>query len=292
MARKILTATLSLLTIGVAGALTAVPAVAVAPDDPITSLHDFDGDGDADLITRDAAGRLVLHPGDGTGTIDPTDGRLLGIGFRHAVLIPAGDVDDDGKNDLLGVHAGTMWLYRGDGAGHLARPVGHLVSNGWARFDELVAADVDGDGYEDLYALDRARGQVVLYLGREGVAFSPPRLVISSGARSWDQLTVLDLDADGALEMLVRDTRTGRLLDYPLRADGTVAVQGLTIVGTGWNPFHDLAVLGDFAINGRTEVFGITRGGVLLRYDARTNGSLGRAADYGALWGPVPVTLL
>lgn len=279
MARRTLAALVTAVAVAAIPALAvAASADAVAPvPDPVTSLHDFTGDGLADLIMRDDVfGRLVVFPGNGKGWADWGPAYDLSTGFRpFEIVISAGDVDDDGANDLLGVNDGVMWLFRGNGHGRLVSG-GVRLGSGWGRFSELAAADVNHDGYADLYALDRTKGQVFLYLGRPGVAFSAARVVISSGARTWDNLTPVGRWGSPTYDqMLVRDTATGRLLAYPLLSDGRIAARSVRVVGTGFNAFREIASFGDYLVDGQPDVVVVDRRThFLLRYDGRATGTL------------------
>ncbi len=75
------------------------------------------GDGRADLITRDTAGRLFLFK----GTNDykkPFAGRTqIGSGFQiYNNLLSVGDLNFDGNADLLARDgSGLLWLFKGTG---------------------------------------------------------------------------------------------------------------------------------------------------------------------------------
>ncbi|MCL1898624.1 MAG: VCBS repeat-containing protein, partial [Micrococcales bacterium] len=87
----------------------------------------------------------------------------VGYGWSGYSLFPAGDVNNDGKNDLFGVSPdGKMYLYagKGDGAFYHKKQIG----NGWQGFDLISGADVDGDGINDLMSRD-AQGLLYLYRG-------------------------------------------------------------------------------------------------------------------------------
>ncbi len=87
----------------------------------LVSVRDFTGDGKNDLIARKPDGTLWIYPG--TGRVDAGDpgytkpkkiGTAGWNGFT--ALTGAGDLNGDGKNDLLARKSdGSLWLYRGTG---------------------------------------------------------------------------------------------------------------------------------------------------------------------------------
>ena len=103
--------------------------------DGLTSAGDWDEDGDADLLARNAAtGALLLYRGDGLGGFDGT--VTIGRGWNiFTALVGAGDFSGDGLNDVLARNrAGDLLLYRGAaGPGFAGAPT--VVGRGWGSLD-------------------------------------------------------------------------------------------------------------------------------------------------------------
>jgi hypothetical protein len=90
---------------------------------------DVSGDGLADILARDATGRLWLYQGNGAGGLnDPT---LVSTGWQPmTALVTPGNWDRAAGNDLLARDAqGRLWLYPGDNAGGFGSP--HQIDDGW-----------------------------------------------------------------------------------------------------------------------------------------------------------------
>ncbi|MFD3530014.1 FG-GAP repeat domain-containing protein [Streptomyces sp. NPDC058664] len=88
--------------------------------DRILGAGDFSGDGRADLVARDRTGTLWLYKGTGSTTASPFAGRVrIGTGWNtYNKLAAPGDLNGDGKADLLGVNAaGELYRYLGTGTG-------------------------------------------------------------------------------------------------------------------------------------------------------------------------------
>lgn len=97
--------------------------------DAFAAPGDFNGDGAADLLAREAAtGYLWLYPGNGSGGWRPR--VRVGTGWRTYAIMSPGDLNGDRAADLLARDlAGVMWLYPGNGSGGWLPRV--RVSAGW-----------------------------------------------------------------------------------------------------------------------------------------------------------------
>jgi hypothetical protein len=193
---------------------------------------DFDGDGHADLMSRDSSGYLWLYPGNGhSGWLTP---KRFGTGWNAmTALLGPGDFNGDGHMDLLARQStGQLWLYPGNGSGNFTPRVGY--GSGWNTMTGLMGiGDFDGDGFVDLAARDAA-GDVWLYRGNGTGGWLPGRTQVGA---SWQNYTALvtpwDFSGDGKVDVLVRNT-SGALLMY--RSNGTGGwTLPLVQVGSGWN---------------------------------------------------------
>ncbi|MET9605324.1 FG-GAP-like repeat-containing protein [Streptomyces sp. NPDC006512] len=146
--------------------------------DELIAPGDFSGDGKADLITRDTAGVLWLHKGNGNGSYAAR--TPIGTGWQtYDQLIAPGDFSGDGKADLIARDtAGVLWLYRGDGAGSYAPRT--QIGTGWQTYTALTSpGDLDGNGRADLVGRD-ANGGLWFYQG-DGAGSYAPRTQIGNG---------------------------------------------------------------------------------------------------------------
>ncbi|MEU7567442.1 FG-GAP-like repeat-containing protein [Streptomyces fradiae] len=161
----------------------------------LVGYGDLTGDGRTDLLAVEkSTGRLWLYPGTSTGSLGAR--KLIGNGGWNAMnaLVGAGDMNGDGRPDLIAREASTgkLWLYPG-GTGALGARV--LVgSGGWNVMEHILGlGDVTGDGNADLatsttsaFANDTCRGVGchLVYRGRGTGSLQPGEVV----ADDWHHL--------------------------------------------------------------------------------------------------------
>ena len=154
---------------------------------------DFSGDGNVDVLARDAAGLLWLYPGNGSGGWLPR--VQVGHGWNQmTALIGPGDFSGDGNVDVLARDAaGLLWLYRGNGNGGWLPKI--QVGHGWNAMTAILGpGDFSGDGNVDVLARDAA-GLLWLYRGN-GNGRWLPKIQVGHG---WNAMTAIlgpgDFDA-------------------------------------------------------------------------------------------------
>ncbi|MFE0738744.1 FG-GAP-like repeat-containing protein [Streptomyces sp. NPDC058855] len=147
--------------------------------DVLTSPGDLNGDGFTDLIARQASnGDLYLYGGTADHRLKPR--VRIGTGWKlYTKLIGAGDLNRDGRDDLLGIDtAGVLWRYYGTATGGLSPRV--KLGGGWNGYSALVGlGDLSGDGVTDLVARDTA-GRLYSYEGTGAGAYGG-RVLIGTG---------------------------------------------------------------------------------------------------------------
>ncbi|MFJ3584310.1 FG-GAP-like repeat-containing protein [Streptomyces sp. NPDC090127] len=122
--------------------------------DVLTSSGDVNGDGFKDLIARQAStGDMYFYP----GTADHRLGARVKVGTNwklYGKIVGAGDLNGDGRGDLLGMDAsGVLWRYYGTANGGVTARV--KVGAGWGAYNSLVGVgDITGDGRAELLARD------------------------------------------------------------------------------------------------------------------------------------------
>ncbi|MFF3842390.1 FG-GAP repeat domain-containing protein [Streptomyces sp. NPDC001930] len=103
----------------------------------IVGAGDFTGDGRTDIAARTSGGDLYLYPGTGNATTPFKTRVKVGSGWNtYTKLVAPGDLNADGKADLLGVTAaGDLYSYLTTAPGKLGSRV--KIGNGFQAFNAM-----------------------------------------------------------------------------------------------------------------------------------------------------------
>lgn len=104
----------------------------------IVGAGDFSGDGRADIVARAGNGTLYLYKGTGNSSRPFSSRVTIGTGWgQYNKLASAGDIDGDGRADLLAVDsAGTLYRYSAYGTGQFKSRVS--LGSGWNSYGSLL----------------------------------------------------------------------------------------------------------------------------------------------------------
>lgn len=187
----------------------------------------LDNDGYADLVeTYD-------------GTLYNAGSGLGGGWGAYNTLVGPGDLNGDGKGDLLGrTSKGDLYLFRGNGSG--TGFAGKLkVGYGFSTYNKIVGAgDLSGDGLSDVVARTSG-GTLYLYKGT-GNAAAPfkARVQIGTGFNIYKKFAAPgDLNGDGKADLLGIDGK-GDVYNYA--STGTGKINKRVKVGYGWDIYNNM----------------------------------------------------
>ncbi len=166
---------------------------------------DVDGDSDMDLISRNAAGRLVLYKNDGSGQLHPADGGALAAILGDISALAALDADGDGDPDLaVADFRGPNRLFFNDGQGGFRLAEAGEFDNMPLKTLALAAFDADGDGDMDLMS-GHYHQPAGLYLNDGQGVFHKRNTpdFINTTQRILQQILPFDADHDGDMDVLL-----------------------------------------------------------------------------------------
>jgi len=215
-------------------------------------VRDFNGDGKLDIATtnnNNNSGDMVsilLGKGDGTFSFQ----LQYGTG-KHPVSIAAGDVNGDGKLDLVVAEqsGNTVSVLLGNGDGSFSANVDYNT----APFPTGVTlGDFDGDGYLDI-AVTAGNGNTVSVLLGNGDGTYKPQLSWGVGDIPY-AIVVADLNGDNKLDLVVANSGSNNVSAVIGNGDGTFQTRLDYAVG----PNPNWVATGDFNGDGNIDLAVVT----------------------------------
>ncbi|MEU3187112.1 FG-GAP-like repeat-containing protein [Streptomyces sp. NPDC006923] len=177
-----------------------------------------------------------------TGSYALSDPEIAGGSTLYNLVLGPGDLNGDGKSDLLARSSTDLYFYAGNGNGMSVQGRVEIGGSGWMQFNTIVGAgDLTGDGRADLVA--RSTSGLFLYAGT-GNAASPFGAKAQVGGTGWSQYTNLaapgDLNGDGIADLLASNS-AGELYFYAGTGLAATPFEERVKIGTGgWNQYPDL----------------------------------------------------
>lgn len=195
--------------------LGAPKSYAVAQRPYSLRAQDVNRDGKPDLIAVGDRLNVLLGRGDGTFQ------DALDVGAAAGTGLDVGDLNADGKPDVVLPLGGNLQVFlgRGDGSFETSRnsPLGNSLTG-------AALGDVNGDGKLDLAVGDNATGPdhlVHVLPGRGDGSFGTPvSLVVGRNPRA---LRLIDLNRDGRLDLVVANYGGNSASVALGKGDGTFA---------------------------------------------------------------------
>ncbi|MFJ4340298.1 FG-GAP repeat domain-containing protein [Streptomyces sp. NPDC088915] len=244
--------------------------------DQLLGIGDNNGDGWADLLARDTAGTLWSYAGRGDKARPFATRVRIGSGWgTYNQLFPVGDDNNDGNGELVARdQKGTLWYYTGKGNGTFAarRQIGE--TGGWDGIPQFGGAGnipVTGDK-EGFLARDKAG--TLFWYGSTTTGNVTGRSPASDPGEwagvNFTHLYTLDTDGTSDIAQIFQ---------------GGLYVAG-NYLGGGWGSFNALVGPGDLSGDGKADLLGRDKSGVLYLYRGDGSGTaLASRIKVGSGWG-------
>jgi hypothetical protein len=207
-------------------AVTGTDAVGAIPDYwRIEDTGDFNGDGRADILWRDEAGRVVLWQMDGPTIVD---NALVADVATTSQIEDTADFTGDGRNDILWRDQdGTVRLWEMNGPNVVADTVIGMLPEQW---HFAGSGDFNGDARFDILWRD-TNGTVVLW------EMDGPAILTNTGLGTlpdfWDIADTGDYTGDLNHDILWRDT-AGTIVLWEMNGPNILDDSAVNTVATNW----------------------------------------------------------
>jgi hypothetical protein len=251
---------------------------------------DIDNDGRRDLVGTWTNGVMTAYRNlSARGAIYFGNQEDIGSGWQNITKIAVIDIDNDGREDLVGTWTnGVMTAYLNGGTpGNPAFSGQKDIGSGWQNIVKLLVMDADNDGQQDLIGIWK-NGTMTAYLngGTPGNPGFSGQYNIGVGFDAITKIAVVDIDADGKQD-LIGTWANGDMTAYlSTGTPGRPGIGNQPSIGSGWNGITKIVVI-DVDGDGKQDLLGTWINGVMTAYLSKgTPGQPGFSTqkDIGTGW--------
>jgi hypothetical protein len=218
----------------------------------ITGYGDFNGDGRADVLWRNAVtGENYVYFMDGTTIAG--EGYLRTVADLNWKVAAIGDFNGDGKDDILwrNQSTGENYVYLMNGTTIAGE--GYIRAVADQTWRVVWAGDFDGDGKADILWRNASTGQNYIYFMDGLTILAGEGYIRTVADLNWDVNAIGDYDGDGRTDIFWRNRSTGENYVYPMAGLAIKPTEGY--VRTVADPNWQVAGFGDLNGDGRADLF-------------------------------------
>jgi hypothetical protein len=216
----------------------------------VTDSHDFNGDGDSDMLWRDTSGDLALWEMNGTTILNPNASGLGNISTVWSV-VGQRDFNGDGYADMLWRDtSGDLALWEMNGTTVLngnSSGLGNVATN-WSI---VGTGDFNGDGKGDILWRDTA-GDISIWEMNGTTILNPNSSGLGNLSTNWSVVGVGDFNGDGMSDILWRNSNNGNVSIWLM--NGTTVTNFSTASVGNMPATWSVVGVGDFNGDGNSDI--------------------------------------
>ncbi|HEY0098816.1 MAG TPA: FG-GAP-like repeat-containing protein [Pyrinomonadaceae bacterium] len=216
------------------------------------TVGEFNGDGKSDLaVALEGSNRVAVLLGNGAGGFGAPTSFVLGTQQQFPRSIANGDLNGDGKADLVVGGGGSIQILLGNGTGTFTRVTTACTNN---NSDSIVLVDMNGDGKLDLVGTRTSTTNVAVSRGTGTGCFEAATIYNVSpapaAAHSPYAVAVADFNGDAMLDVATANGGSNNV--SLLLGDGAGGLSASNVYGGGRFP-RSLAAA-DFDGDGKADL--------------------------------------
>lgn len=212
------------------------------------AIADLDADGKPDLVlTSTQSDSVSVLLGNGDGTFGAVSHTVIGPTAKNPNSVAVGDLNGDGKPDVVVTNATTnnVTILLGDGTGAFPARMNHTVGS----YPVSVAiGDLNADGKPDLAVANLNSDNVSVLLGNGGGSFAAQPPLGMPGPNS---VALGDVNGDGKRDIVVAAFNQSGVSVFRGNGDGTFPPRVFVPTPSSWATG---IVIRDFDADGRLDL--------------------------------------
>ncbi len=216
------------------------------------ALVDADQDGDLDILAGSGVSGFFFYENQGGKPVKWAS-HTIDANLKGCLSVAVGDIDKDGKTDLLGTSWDDNSLVWYRNLGNLTWQK-NIISTQCGNAHELYTYDMDDDGYQDVLVSAVTNNEVLLFHNPGPGVVTWPRQQISNTFGGSRSVAGCDLDGDGKADIIGAAFDGDKITIWKNMGGSPVQWQPFDLI-TGYNGAHRVDIT-DLNQDGKPDIIG------------------------------------